>query len=91
MLYMGFHQQYEETQGLFADKTKSQRKDTPAAEFYERAGIWAEFGKIICLSVGSSVCLLQQEACPVATSDMSSVGMADMSPVPMGDIMAKDG
>ena len=23
-----------------------------AADFYERAGIWAEFGKIICLSVG---------------------------------------
>ena len=42
----------EETQGLFADKTKYQRKDRPAADFYERAGIWAEFGKIICISVG---------------------------------------
>ena len=42
----------EETQGLFADKTKYQRKDTPVADFYERAGIWAEFGKIICISVG---------------------------------------
>ena len=42
----------EETQGLFADKTKYQRKDIPAADFYERAGIWAEFGKIICISVG---------------------------------------
>ena len=42
----------EETQGLFADKTKYQRKDTPAANFYARAGIWAEFGKIICISVG---------------------------------------
>jgi len=40
-------------QNLFADKTKYQRKDdlTPE-EFYERAGIWAEFGKIVCISVG---------------------------------------
>lgn len=43
----------EEAQQLFADKTQYQRKDdvTPE-EFYERAGIWAEFGKIICISVG---------------------------------------
>lgn len=40
-------------QQLFDQKTKYQRKDdfTPE-EFYERAGIWAEFGKIICISVG---------------------------------------
>jgi len=40
-------------QELFAQKTQYQRRDefTPA-EFYERAGIWAEFGKIICISVG---------------------------------------
>jgi hypothetical protein len=40
-------------QELFAGKTKYARKDeiTPA-EFYERAGIWAEFGKIVCISVG---------------------------------------
>ena len=38
---------------LFETKTEYQRKDeiTPE-EFYERAGIWAEFGKIICISVG---------------------------------------
>jgi len=43
----------EEAQQLFADKTQYQRKDdlTPE-EFYDRAGIWAEFGKIICISVG---------------------------------------
>lgn len=43
----------QETQRLFADKTQYQRKDdlTPE-EFYDRAGIWAEFGKIICISVG---------------------------------------
>ncbi|MAZ26742.1 MAG: 3'-5' exonuclease [Cytophagaceae bacterium] len=40
-------------QELYADKTRYQRKDefTPS-EFYEKAGIWAEFGKIICISVG---------------------------------------
>lgn len=40
-------------QELFAKKTKYQRKEefTPE-EFYERAGIWAEFGKIVCISVG---------------------------------------
>jgi len=43
----------EEKQELFALKTQYQRKEeqTPK-EFYERAGIWAEFGKIVCISVG---------------------------------------
>jgi len=43
----------EEKQYLFETKTQYQRKDefTPE-EFYDRAGIWAEFGKIICISVG---------------------------------------
>lgn len=43
----------KETQELYTEKTQYQRKDeiTPD-EFYERAGIWAEFGKIICISVG---------------------------------------
>ena len=43
----------ETKQELFDFKTKYQRKDdfTPEA-FYDRAGIWAEFGKIICISVG---------------------------------------
>jgi len=40
-------------QNLFAEKTKYQRKDEfSPEEFYDRAGIWAEFGKIICISVG---------------------------------------
>jgi predicted PolB exonuclease-like 3'-5' exonuclease len=40
-------------QELFALKTQYQRKDEISPEaFYERAGIWAEFGKIICISVG---------------------------------------
>jgi predicted PolB exonuclease-like 3'-5' exonuclease len=43
----------EEQQELFAKKTQYQRKEefTPAA-FYDRAGIWAEFAKIVCISVG---------------------------------------
>ncbi|WP_422089882.1 3'-5' exonuclease [Tenacibaculum ovolyticum] len=43
----------EEKQELYALKTEYQRKeDTTAEAFYHRAGIWAEFGKIICISVG---------------------------------------
>ena len=42
-----------ELQQLYADKTEYQRKDEYTAEaFYDRAGIWAEFGKIVCISVG---------------------------------------
>ena len=43
----------ETKQELFNLKTQYQRKEeiTPD-EFYNRAGIWAEFGKIICISVG---------------------------------------
>lgn len=40
-------------QELWDEKTKYQRKeDFTAEEFYDRAGIWAEFGKIVCISVG---------------------------------------
>lgn len=43
----------QENQLLFEQKTQYQRKDEISAEdFYERGGIWAEFGKIICISVG---------------------------------------
>lgn len=42
-----------EVQLLFEQKTTYQRKDLyTAEEFYGQAGIWAEFGKIICISVG---------------------------------------
>jgi len=42
----------EEKQELYSKKTAYQRKeDYTAEEFYERAGIWAEFGKIVCISV----------------------------------------
>ncbi len=43
----------KETQELFDKKTQYQRKEkVTAEEFYDRAGIWAEFGKIICITVG---------------------------------------
>ncbi len=43
----------QERQMLWEQKSQYQRKDEISAEaFYERAGIWAEFGKIICISVG---------------------------------------
>lgn len=43
----------ENLQKFWDLKTRFQRKEqeTPD-EFYQRAGIWAEFGKIICISVG---------------------------------------
>ena len=43
----------EEMKQLWEQKTQYQRKEEYTPEdFYERAGIWAEFGKIICISVG---------------------------------------
>lgn len=33
-------------------KSRYQRGEVSAEDFYERAGIWAEFGKIVCISVG---------------------------------------
>lgn len=52
-LYEHFDQLSSVEQKLFSDKTAYQRRDgqTPE-EYYDRAGIWAEFGKIICISVG---------------------------------------
>ncbi|MFT6796897.1 MAG: hypothetical protein ACJART_002044 [Maribacter sp.] len=51
--YPDFSTMDETTQELWAQKTTYQRKDglTPN-EFYDRAGIWAEFGKVVCISVG---------------------------------------
>lgn len=44
----------EPTQNLWDKKTRLQRKDdfTPEEFYKERGGIMAEFGKIICISVG---------------------------------------
>ena len=42
-----------EMQQLWEHKTQYQRKEEVSpSDFYERAGIWAEFGKIVCISVG---------------------------------------
>jgi len=43
----------EERKLLWEEKTTYKRKDEfTAEEYYDHAGIWAEFGKIICISVG---------------------------------------
>lgn len=48
-----FEELTEEKQKLWEAKSLYQRKeDFTPAEFYDRAGFWAEFGKIICISVG---------------------------------------
>jgi hypothetical protein len=39
-------------QALWEHKTIPTQNDFTAEEFYDRAGIWAEFGKIVCISVG---------------------------------------
>ena len=55
-IFSDYQEMKDETRELWEVKTKYQRKDefTPE-EFYDRAGIWAEFGKIICISVGHFV------------------------------------
>ena len=43
----------DEKQQLWEQKSRYQRKEEfSAGEYYDRAGIWAEFGKIVCISVG---------------------------------------
>ena len=51
--FKSFDQLPQIDQELYESKTRYARRDefTPA-EFYDRAGIWAEFGKIVCISVG---------------------------------------
>ena len=49
-----FEELSEQMQYLWADKTKWQRKEevSPSDYYTDRAGILAEFGKIVCISVG---------------------------------------
>ncbi len=48
-----FNDLEDDKKELWDQKSKYQRKEEfTAEEFYERAGIWAEFGKVICISVG---------------------------------------
>ena len=44
----------EKGQGLWDRKTRfiQQREDLNAEEVYEKAGIYAEFGKVVCISLG---------------------------------------
>ena len=52
-LYANFYELDDTSKLLWDQKTKYQRKDEfSPEEFYNRAGIWAEFGKIVCISVG---------------------------------------
>jgi len=50
--YGNFAEVPDHFQKLWDLKTQYQRKEATLEEFYDRAGIWAEFGKIICISVG---------------------------------------
>jgi len=48
-----WHQVPPSLQELYSEKTKYKRREEyTAEEFYDKAGIWAEFGRIICISVG---------------------------------------
>ncbi len=42
----------ERSKRLFSQKTAFKRKDLSAEEYYSSAGIYAEFGKIVCISCG---------------------------------------
>ena len=50
--YASFDEVPPAMQKLWGLKTQNQRKDETPDEFYQRAGIWAEFGKVICIAVG---------------------------------------
>lgn len=51
--YENFQELDPTMQELFDKKTAYKREADEAAEsFYKNAGIWAEFGKIVCISVG---------------------------------------
>ena len=56
-------------QELWDAKSRYQRKEEfSAEEFYDRAGIWAEFGKIICSKFNC-----KKFNCPKVSSTMSAV------------------
>lgn len=51
--FRSYAEMSDEKKLLWEEKSKYQRKDDfTAEEFYERAGIWSEFGKIVCISAG---------------------------------------
>ena len=52
--YRSFDEVPERMKELWLKKAKSLSKsdDVDAAEYYDRAGIYSEFGKIVCISIG---------------------------------------
>ncbi len=50
--YPTFSDLSDHEQKLYSQKTKFLQKEQTAEEVYDRAGIYAEFGKIICISIG---------------------------------------
>jgi len=50
--YPNYQELSKEEKKLYVQKTKFLQKDLSEEEVYERAGIYAEFGKIICISIG---------------------------------------
>lgn len=52
-LFADYDELSSKEQRLFDYKTRYQRRQNESADdFYHKAGIWAEFGKIICISCG---------------------------------------
>ncbi|ANW97207.1 3'-5' exonuclease [Wenyingzhuangia fucanilytica] len=52
-LYKTFSEVPDVEKDLFENKTAYKRgEEISAEEFYSNAGIWAEFGKVVCISVG---------------------------------------
>ena len=51
-LYSSYSEVPPQAQELWEEKTRYIRGETLAEDYYPRAGIWAEFGKIVCISVG---------------------------------------
>jgi len=50
--YSAHDQVPEHLQKLWERKTQNMRKEDSPEDFYKSAGIWAEFGKIVCISAG---------------------------------------
>jgi 3'-5' exonuclease len=50
--YSTYDEVPDNLKALWDKKTLYNRKEETAENFYKSAGIWAEFGKIICISVG---------------------------------------
>ncbi|MGB4775679.1 MAG: 3'-5' exonuclease [Daejeonella sp.] len=51
--YSSYEEMPQNFSELWEQKTQYQRRDGESpAEYYPKAGIWAEFGKIICISAG---------------------------------------